>query len=185
MTSARRTRNTAKPSSPNSDTTAPTADTGPQTKQNGPKTAGPLTNGKPSKIPQPAILDAPPTPREVVVLGKRSVTRSEVEPLRVFGHALALRRNQLVTTKTSGAPAEVVIGYQRGGGSPKYLRENEKPGDRPVIIFTNSKMQADLDETKPGWRDRGWIIVNNPAETEEVANMARIIARERGTPVPE
>jgi hypothetical protein len=119
------------------------------------------------------------------VLGKKTVHKNEVKPLRDFGHALALRGNQLVTTRGTGAPAEVAIGFAEGGGTVKFLSEGEKPGERSVIIFTNSKMQKDLDETKPGWRDRNWVIINNPKETQDAGNAARIIAKERGTPLPD
>lgn len=175
----------AKPSSPKTGTTARTADTGPQTTRSGQKIDGPSKSGNESTIPQPDRRPVPRTSLEVIVLGKKSVNKNEVKPLRDFGHALALRGNQLVTTRNPGAPAEVAIGFTEGGGKPQFLKPEEGPGDRPVVIFTNSKMQADLDAEKPGWRERGWIIINNPKETQDAANYARIIAKERGTPLPE
>lgn len=143
-------------------------------------------SGNNSTTPQPEIQNEHPTsPSQVVVLGKRSVHKTEVKALRDFGLALALRGNQLVTTDTPGAPAEVSEGFRQGGGTVMLLKAGETPGERPVIIFTNSKMQQDLDENKPDWRERGWLIINNPKETQEAANAARVIAKERGTPLPD
>lgn len=181
---AQKTPHTAKSSTPTRDSTVRTPGT-PSPKST-PNASGPSTSGSDSQIQQPEIHPEHPTPpKEVVVLGKRSVHKSEVKPLREFGHALALRGNQLVTNNTPGAATEVAAGFAEGGGTVKWLSPGEGPGDRPVIIFTNSKMQQDLDRDKPGWRDRGWLIINNPKETAEAANAARIIAKERGTPLPD
>ena len=77
-------------------------------------------------------------------------------------------------------------GYERGGKTPTYLKKGEQPNaDIPVVIFTNSKMQQDLDEQKPDWRARGWTIIHNPKETIDAGRYARIIAKERGTPLPD
>lgn len=174
---------TAPPSLEQQATTASTASTtDPSTR---PATSGPSKIGNESTTRQQGSPPAPRTPQEVIVLGKKSANKNEIKPLRDFGHALALRGNQLVVTNGPGAPAEVAIGFTEGGGKVRYLAAGEQPGNRPVIIFTNSKMQADLDKQKPGWRKRGWIIINNPKETQEAANYARIIAKERGTPLPD
>ena len=183
---ARKTPPTAKSSPPRRVSIARTADT--TNPEHSPDATGPSTNGSSEPTPQPQTPRERPTPHspvEVIVLGKKSVHKAEVKPLRDFGHALALRGNQLVIPNSPGAPAEVAIGFGEGGGTVKYLAKGEQPGERSIIIFTNSKMQEDLDRDKPGWRDRNWVIINNPKETQEAANMARIIAKERGTPIPD
>lgn len=101
---------------------------------------------------------------------------------------MALRGNPLITT-LGGALAAVTLvaeGYRRGGGTPRILKKGEQPDpDWPVFIFTNSAMQQKLDEEKPGWRNRGWEIINNTAESKMLATYARTVAAERGTPLPD
>lgn len=136
---------------------------------------------KTSSLPQTEHDSAKP----LVVLGKRSVRRDEVQALRDFGYAMALRGMRLITTKTPGAPEEIANGFTAAGGEPEYLKDGERPDAKiPVVIFTNSAMLA-KDENHKTWTERGWLIINNPKETQDAGKFARIIAAQRGTPLPD
>lgn len=91
-----------------------------------------------------------------------------------------------MTTRTPGATTHVAEGYQRGGKEPRFLKKGEQPDPEwPVVIFTNTAMEEQLDETKPDWRSRNWLIIKNTAGTREAALAARAVAAERGTPLPD
>lgn len=125
----------------------------------------------------------------VVVLGKASYRNSEIEALRNFGIALAIRSKQLLTTAAPNSAAAVIdAAYQEAGGTTNYL----KPGDLepfdgryPVVAFTDKRMQDQLDERMPDWRTRNWIVIHNIKETEEAGRKTREILASLGTPLPD
>ena len=124
----------------------------------------------------------------VIVLGKASFRDSEAPALADFGKALFIRGKQLLTTKSRGAAMSVEAGYISAGGDPQYLTAGDlKPfdGRYPVVIFTDKRMQDQLDERMPDWRTRNWIVIHNPKETEEAGRRTREILKSLGTPLPD
>lgn len=123
----------------------------------------------------------------VVVLGKASYRTSEAEALRNFGRALAIRGKQLLTTANAGAAGPIREGYTTQGGTPSMLPAGTDAfdGRYPVIVFTDKRMQDQLDERMPDWRTRNWIVIHNPKETEEAGRRTREILHELGTPLPD
>lgn len=126
----------------------------------------------------------------VVVLGKASYRKSEQHALETFGQALAHRSKQLLTTQSPPASAAhaVRIGYEFANGRTQFL----KPGDLepfdgryPVVVFTDKRMQDQLDERMPNWRTRGWIVIHNIKETEEAGRKTREVLAQLGTPLPD
>jgi len=94
---------------------------------------------------------------------------------------MALRQKPLVTTASPGAAALVVEGYRAEGGSPTFLPPNSPtPNHSRVVVFTDTKLQAALDERVPDWRERGWLIIHNPKETQEAGEAAVLILAEHG-----
>lgn len=108
----------------------------------------------------------------IVVIGKRSVRKSEIPHLETVGKALAIRKRQLVTTPTEGVASIIAAAYAAAGGTPIYMTKTtyeDYTQSSDVIAFTDTKYQKQLDEVAPDWRSRDWLIVHNPKATEEVA----------------
>jgi hypothetical protein len=116
------------------------------------------------------------------VLGKPSPEPSEHDDLYDIGRAIAAEGTDLITTKSSGANAIVADGYMHGGRRPRYLKRNEEYDPAwGVLIFTDDEMLARLDATRPGWRDRGWVIINGADGTAKAAAEARKDLSDGGT----
>lgn len=120
----------------------------------------------------------------VVVLGKSTINKIEYDPLVLIGRALARRGKTLFTTNTPGAPKAIVDGYTKEGGTPTYIGKGGIPGNADeVLIFTDARYQAKLDERDPKWRDNGWLIFHNRKATTEAAAMVTQILEELGAPL--
>lgn len=128
----------------------------------------------------------------VVVLGKAKFRASEEEALVDFGRACAIRGKQLLTTKGDGAAEPIRRGYEKEGGTPKFLKQGDTEpfdGRYPVVLFTDKRMQDQLDERMPDWRTRTgpdgktWIVIHNPKETEQAGRYTKQVLAELGTPL--
>lgn len=123
----------------------------------------------------------------VVVLAKASYRGSEQPALLDFGTALAMRGKQLLTAKTGGALVPIIHAYETAGGTTAYLPKGTEAfdGRYPVVIFTDKRLQDQLDERMPDWRDRNWVVIHNIKETETAGRYTRRILEELGTPLPD
>ena len=122
----------------------------------------------------------------IVVLGKRSVRKTEVPHLEVFGKAMAARGKQLITTRTEGAASIIAHAYEAAGGTPQYMTAKDYDHltkTHPVVVFTDLAYQKHLDEVAPDWKTRGWEIIHNPKASEEVATFLTALMAELGTPI--
>lgn len=122
----------------------------------------------------------------IVVLGKRTVRKSEIPHLQTFGTAMAIRSKQLVTTQSEGVASIVASAYAEAGGTPIFLtNENYESytDQHPVVVFTDTKYQEQLDERAPHWRTADWIVIHNPKATEEVGAFLISLLEEFGTPI--
>lgn len=121
----------------------------------------------------------------VVVLGKPTINKIEYDPLFFIGRALALRNKQLRTTKTEGACAAIVAGYESQGQSPEYITKGGliTEGAESVVVFTDAKYQAKLTERYPTWKDQPWLVIHNRKATTEAATMVKQILEDLGTPL--
>lgn len=123
----------------------------------------------------------------VVVLGKASFRKSETDALLVFGRALAIRDKQLLTAKSGGALTPIIDGYETMGGTTQFLPKGTEAfdGRYPVVVFTDKRLQDQLDERMPDWRSRNWIVIHNIAETEKAGRYVTKILDQLGTPLPD
>jgi hypothetical protein len=122
----------------------------------------------------------------IVILGKRTVRKSEIPHLETFARALFMREKQLITTRTEGVATVIAQAYAKAGGTPQYLTGAdylEHTSNDNVIVFTDTKYQAQLDEKQPGWKDRGWVIIHNPKATEDAATYLTQLLSDWGTPI--
>lgn len=120
----------------------------------------------------------------VVALGKSSINKIEYDPLFLIGRALAHRNKQLHTTRTPGAPKAIVDGYTSEGGEPVYIGKDGIPSNADeVLVFTDARYQAKLDERDPKWRENGWLVFHNRKATTEAAAMVTQILEELGAPL--
>lgn len=122
----------------------------------------------------------------IIVLGKRSVRKTEVPHLETFGKAMHARSKQLITTKTEGVASIVAKAYAAAGGTPQYLSKKDYATlieEHPVVAFTDTKYQEQLDTIHPGWKTAGWVIIHNPKATEEAAAFLVNLLDEFGTPI--
>ena len=124
------------------------------------------------------MIEADPK-RLVVVLGKETVRTDEEDALRAFGDALAKRDKILYITNTRGAGKLIAEGYTAAGGPElhyiqgNFLTEFEAlPVHHPIVVFTNAKMQADLNTRVPDWRERNWIVFHNQKATRQAGEWA-------------
>ena len=124
----------------------------------------------------------------VVVLGKASFRNTEAAAMMDFGHALFTRDKQLLTTHNDGATVPIRDGFAKAGGKTQFLKQGDlEPfdGRYPVVVFTDKRMQDQLDKRMPDWRSRNWIIIHNPKETAEAGRRTRELLIELGTPLPD
>ena len=125
-------------------------------------------------------------PDLIVVLGKRTVRKTEVPHLETFGRAMYARSKQLVTTRTEGVASIVADAYRTAGGTPILMNSTNYASyiqDHPVVVFTDAKYQAHLDATAPDWRDQNWLVIHNPKAIEEAAVFLTQILSDFGTPL--
>lgn len=121
-------------------------------------------------------------PKIVVVLGKESVNKIEVDSLVFIGRALAARGLTLYTTKTKGAPMLIAQGYrQQSGSEPIWLTKSNWPkSPAEVILFTDSRYQAQLTERNPKWKENDWLVFHNRRATQGAAALCRQLLEEQG-----
>lgn len=122
----------------------------------------------------------------IVVLGKRTVRKTEEPHLATFGRVIALRGKTLVTTRTEGVAAHIAKAYADAGGTPVYMTSTDYAHwteNFPVIAFTDTKYQEHLDKVAPNWKDFDWITIHNPKATEEAAAFLINLCEEFGTPL--
>ncbi len=122
----------------------------------------------------------------IVVLGKRTVRKTELPHLHTFGAAMAIRSKQLITTKTEGAPAAIASAYMAAGGTPIYMTGADYQSyteEHPVVVFTDTKYEAHLDKIAPNWRSANWTVIHNPKATQEAADYLTQILLDLGTPL--
>ena len=126
------------------------------------------------------------TTTTIVVIGKKSVRKTEVAHLETFGTALALRAKQLVTTKGEGVPSIIAKAYAKAGGTPVFMTSADYADyteNHPVIVFTDTKYVEQLDKIAPDWRARDWCVIHNPKATEEAAAFLVQMLSDYGTPI--
>lgn len=120
----------------------------------------------------------------IVILGKRTVRKTEIPHLEAFGHAMFARNKQLITTRTQGVASIVANAYASAGGTPQYLsgaNYEELTSSDNIIVFTDTKYQEQLDENTPDWQSRGWLVIHNPKATEQAAQYLHGLLTEWGT----
>ncbi len=123
----------------------------------------------------------------VVVLGKAKIRKSEEQALRDFGRALAIRGKKLLTTlQPTGATSYIWDAYEEAGGKAEPLPKGTEAfdGRYPVVLFTDKRMQDQLDERMPDWRSRKhFTVIHNIKETEQAGRYTKQILAELGTPL--
>lgn len=121
----------------------------------------------------------------ILVLGKPSIHKIEYDSLYAIGRAIAIRNKILRTTQTKGACRAVVEGYEAEKGVVQYITKDMNPteGVAGVLVFTDAKYQAKLDERLPDWRNEDWIVFHNRKATTEAHNMIKQILDDLGTPL--
>jgi len=122
----------------------------------------------------------------VVVLAKAKYRKDEMQALRDFGEGLAIRGKRLLIHHGAGAVEPIIQGYAAGGGKAEQLPKGTEAfdGRYPVVLFTDKRMQDQLDERMPDWRSRKhFTVIHNPKETEQAGRYTKQILAELGTPL--
>lgn len=122
----------------------------------------------------------------IVVLGKRSVRKTEIPHLELFARAMIQRGKQLITTRTEGVASIIAKAFANAGGTPTYMTNQDYEryaNSGRVVAFTDTKYQEHLDQKNPDWRTLGWVIIHNPKATEEAAAFLTKLLDDLGTPL--
>jgi hypothetical protein len=124
----------------------------------------------------------------IIVLGKKTTRKSDIAPLETFAKAMVIRTKQLITTRgEQGSVTQVIANaYQAAGGTPQFLtgaNYDELTTTHPVIVFTDTKYQEQLDAVHPEWRTKNWLVIHNPKATEEAATYLTQLLADWDTPI--
>jgi hypothetical protein len=119
----------------------------------------------------------------IAFVGKTSVTQSEKDCLSVLGMAIALAGDDLVTTPTGGAAAEVADGFRSAAGRGAIL--TNKPilkADR-VIFYDDGYMLQALLERDPSPITAIWGLLTSEDRLRTFAEISLYILDEKGTAI--
>jgi hypothetical protein len=115
------------------------------------------------------------------------VRKTEIPHLQTFGQAMAIRGKQLVTTISDGVASIIATAYAQAGGTPIFMNNDNYERyteQHPVVVFTDTKYQQQLNDRAPHWRTANWLVIHNPKATEEVGAFLTTLLEEFGTPIP-